>query len=235
MKLVTIALCFILLISCKKDDIQKDILIKYELTDDVSPVKVKLSVDGDYHWTEWMFDNRSFNISNLEGEKGKSEWIFKNEGIGFGLVKFSGSDKNNVKYIGEINIPLPKVATQIEFTGLSAKDFSTNFPDLSGTYKVEFTLYDPFPTVSKSVLLNLNNPVSGSIQFKQPVKLDIPRFYDNAEHMVYFSISKANETIPFFRTNLFLKEKYLIDRISFGKVQIGYNEKLMFLEADWKP
>ncbi|MDP2336931.1 MAG: hypothetical protein Q8N05_10890 [Bacteroidota bacterium] len=235
MKPIIFVLCFVLMLSCKKEEIQKAVLIKYELTDDVSPVKVKLSVDGDFHRSEWMFDNRYFNGSNINENKGKSEWIFKDNGIGFGTVKFSGSDKNNGKYVGEVNIPLPKVATKIEFTGLSAKSLSANFPDLNGEYKIEFSLYDPYPSVLKSIIVNLKDREGESITFKQPVLFDIPRFYDNAEHYVFLSISRSNEPNPFFRTNIYLKTMYLSDRINFGKLQINYNEKAMFLEADWKP
>lgn len=59
MKPIIFVLCFVLMLSCKKEEIQKAVLIKYELTDDVSPLKVKLSVEGDFHWSEWMFDEET--------------------------------------------------------------------------------------------------------------------------------------------------------------------------------
>lgn len=235
MKILVFVLVVVLFVTCRKEEITQEVLINYELTDDVSPVKAKLSVDGDFHRTEWMFDNRFFTVSDTEGDKGKSEWIFQDDGIGFGMVKFSGSDKNNVKYIGEINIPLPKVATRIEFTGLSAKSLSANFPDFNDAYIAELVLCDPVPSVKKSITIYLNEREGEMLKFDQPLQFDIPQFYENAEHQVFLSISRAGEPIPFFRKNIYLKQVYLNDRIYFGKIQIDYNEKEMFLEADWKP
>lgn len=236
MKLPLFSLVLLFLISCEKEEVPKEVQINYELTDDVSPVRVKFNVDGDFHWSEWIFDGQYSNLSNVSEEMGKSEWIFKDyEGRGFGRVKFSGSDKNNGKYFGEKVVHLPKVATKIEFAGFSTKNPSANFPDVNGLYNVEFILHDPFPTTRKSIKLNLNNKKGESILFDQPVLFDIPRFYENAEHNITVSISKNNETQPFFRTNFFLKSMYLSHRLIFGKIQIDYNEKLMFLETDWKP
>jgi hypothetical protein len=236
MKLTLLCLILLLLISCEKEEVLKEVQINYEFTDDVSPVKVKFNVDGDFHWSEWIFDERFSNSLDVSEDVEKSEWIFMDsEGSGFAKVKFSGSDKNNGKYFGEKVIHLPKVATKVEFTGFSAQNLFTSFPDINGLYKVEFTLHDPLPTTRKSFILNLNHLKGESIKFEQPVLFDIPRFYENAEHYIVVSISRNNESQPYFRTNFFLKTTYLSDRLISGKIQIGSNEKLLFLEADWKP
>jgi hypothetical protein len=232
MKPIIVVLCIAFLLSCKKEEIQKVVLIKYELTDDVSPVKVKLSVEGDFLWSEWMFDEDNPYYPN-GNNNGRSEYVFQNEGTR--IVQFSASDKDNEKYFGQIAIKIPKVATKILLTGLSTKSLSANFPDINGEYKIEFILNDPFPTVFKSMIVNLKDREGEAVMFKQPVLFDIPRFYDNTEHNVLISISKPNEPISFFKSNFYLKFAYLNDRLNLGKIQIGYNEKAMFLEADWKP
>lgn len=152
-----------------------------------------------------------------------------------GIVEFTGSYKNDEKCFGRQAVEIPGVATKVEFTALSAKSLAEYFPDLNGEYTVEFSLHDPYPSVFKSIVLDLKDIEGENVKFKQPVEFHIPRFYDNTDHFIHLVISKVNEPDAIIRTTVFLKQTYLNDRLLFGKTQIGYGESGMFLETDWKP
>lgn len=219
-------------VSCSKEEIPKEVLIQYELSDDVSPVKVSLRVEGDFHWAEWQFDRMHPYFPNGK-ENGVSEYVFEDPGVG--IVEFSGSYKNDEKCFGRLAVEIPGVATKVEFTALSASRLAEYFPDLNGEYKVEFSLHDPYPSVFKSIVLNLKDIKGEKVQFNQPVQFHIPRFYDNTDHFIHLAISKVSEPDAIIRKNIFLKQTYLNDRLLFGKTQIGYGESGIFLETDWKP
>lgn len=218
--------------SCSNEETPQVVNIQYELTDDVSPVKVKLKVDGNFHWVEWKYNGGGNYYPNGE-EKGMSEYVFTEKGMA--IVDFSASGTQRESYTGRLALQIPPVASKVEFTGLSAGSFSDYFPVELGKYKVEFSLHDPYPTVYKSIIIEMKNIQADRLDFMEPVQFDIPRFYDNAEHSVTLAISRITEPTRVFSYNISLKEKYLFDRIYFNKIQIGFHESPMFLEADWKP
>lgn len=223
-----IAIAFI---SCKKEEIRHEVKIQYELTDDVSPVKVKLKVDGNFQWAEWKYDGGDNYYPN-GNNNGMSEYVFQLQEVA--IVDFLGSDTQNARYNGRLAIQLPPIASKVEFTGLSAASLANYFPAMTGEYKVEFSLCDPIPSIIKSTIIELKDAQADRLNFKESVQFDIPRFYENAEHTVYLTISKNDELHYVIKSSIHLKEKYLRDRILFGKLQIGSTPAL-FLEANWKP
>lgn len=220
------------LVSCSKEEGPRKLKIQYELTDNVSPVKVKLKVDGDFNWAEWKY-NGGDNYYPIGNNVGESEYVFQSQEMAY--VDFTGSAITGEKCTARLAIQIPPVASRIEFTGLSAKNMSDYFPVTLGKYKLEFFLYDPYPRVQKSIIVEIKNAMADKLDFVDPVQFDIPHFYDNAEHFISLTISRIDDPLSVFSTNFYLKEKYLYDRIYFGKTQIGYKEPAMYLETDWKP
>jgi len=234
MKAIYFFLIIVLFYGCKKEQITKEVLIKYELNDDVSPVKVKFSVDGEYSWSEWMFDKKSFNGAEY-GDKGSSSWTYMDIESDLGIVNFSGFDKNDIHYVGEASFPLPKVATKVEFTGLSAESLSENFADLNGDYILEFTLFKPNFSNNQTTTIHLKDRKGESVEFEHPILFDITNFYNNSEFYIEISMYKINQPNLLFMRFLYLKTAYLTDRLEMDKVQFGSTEKHLFIETDWKP
>lgn len=221
----------IVFISCKKEETPTELKIQYELTDDVSPVKVKLKVDGNFHWTEWKYNDKDNYYPNGD-DKSESEYVFEK---GIAIVDFSATSANSERYISRLAIQLPPVASKVEFIGLSSAGLADYLPIEPGKYKLVFTLHDPYPSACKSTITEVKDIQHDRLDFIEPIQFDIPCFYDNAEHFVHLAISRMDNTTPVFSYNIYLKEKYLFDRIYFDKIQIGFKESALFLAADWKP
>ncbi len=203
--------------------------------DDVSPVKILLSVNKDIHWSEWIINDSLLYHPN---EEKFIEHIFRYEGVS--NIKLNASGIDGEKYIGNLNIRIPQIANKLIIYGYYFKD-EYEFNIIDDTLSFNFDYYNgTHYSYSKALISKDKFENSDSVIFDSPVVINISGF-ENMEGnnlFINFIIKGKNTYSDYFRINFFIKEWYYHHRMYapnyiYLENLIGENNEMIYLIADW--
>ena len=143
--------------SCSDKFDVETIDFKVELLDDVSPVKVRCTVDGDWDYVRWGADGGVYN----DYKSNTYEHVFVSSGNH--QIEMS-TWKDGTKYIGEKEIMIPEPATKLKVTGFQLNDSDLNpIPVESGLYNLEIDYYNGNEYDSYIRTITISNTSTGII------------------------------------------------------------------------
>ena len=225
----------LMLSNCTKENKESEIVIEYEMLDDVSPVKTILTVNNELHWSEWILDG-SIPQQPEDNNYSRYEYVFNDTGLS--NVKINASGINGEKYFGNLDIEIPQIADKLIIYGYSFDneyDFGITDENLIFRFSYyngsEYSNYTT--TISTSTFEN-----NDSITFESPLIIDISGFEIIEWDNINFIIEGAESHNFYFRTNFFLKDWYYHHRmyspscIYLDNI-IGDNYVRIYITSDW--
>ncbi len=239
-KLVIVLGVLFSLWGCNTKEDRQTIEIKFELNDDVSPVKVRLSVDETLHYASWVInDTTTLNV----GGENEVDYIFRNAGIS--NVKLMASGIANEKYSGEINISIPELANRLRIDGMLVDAANQIFLN-EDSLRIECSYFDGNAYTNYALILRPPYGLIGdTVFFSTPLIIDISGFADHAimdSPWINFYIKTAweNEETVCFKSNFYVQNSYFYDRIELSSTKIkasniideGVDE--LYILGDWK-
>jgi len=223
--------------NCTKEINKSEIVINYELLDDVSPVKAILSVDNNLHWSEWILDGSTPQQSE-NNNYNTYEYIFDDFGIS--NVKINASGINGEKYFGNQDIEIPQIADKLIIYGYNFQnEYDFNLTDENLIFRFKYyngSTYSNYSTTIPSSTYEIND----SFTFEIPIEINISGFdiIEGDNLFIYFIIEGSESSNQYFRVNFFLKDWYYHHRMYAPNYiyldnGVGDNNERIFLDSDW--
>ncbi len=215
--------------SCSDKFDVETIDFKVELLDDVSPVKVRCTVNGNWDYVRWGADGGVYN----DYKSNTFEYVFVSEGTH--TIEMS-TWKDNTKYIGEKEITIPEPATKLKVSGFQLTDLGLNSISLEGgSYTLEIDYYNEteYDYISKKITIDQTS--SGVVILNNPIILDIDGFF-NSNYIIYVRL-KTVETNPveIFRSSNWFIEGPEVESPEILRVRNLHDDKFIYLTVDWMP
>ncbi len=229
-KYILIFVCIVgFLSSCSDKFDVESIDFKVELLDDVSPVKVRCTVEGDWDYVRWSADG---GITN-DYKSNTFEYVFLTEGTH--TVTMS-TWKDGTKYIGEKKITIPATATKLVISGFQLNDNNLNLIPLeSGLYNLEIDYYNGNEYDYKTSTIHINNTSEGIIFLTNPINLNIAGYF-NSSYTLHVRLNKIEpDALNVFKSSNWFLEGANVDAPLISKINSSDNKKSISLIANWMP
>jgi hypothetical protein len=221
---------------CKQEKQTPPILLDYKILDDVSPVKVQVWHNNEFHWTEWLIDDVSISYT---ASKNKLEFVFGKEGLT--KVQINATDHKNNRYTGSLFIEIPPIANKLSVNGFYTKN-QIILDNTDDFIICEINYYNGIQyQYTRFEIPNSAFTANGTINLDKTATFDITGFEkdkDGDKFWAYFWLKGKKSNSVYFKSNFQMYEQYFIFRQSVGNiVQIGNvspgSTNEAFLLVDW--
>ncbi len=220
-------------LSCSNKFDIESVDFKVTLLDDVSPVKVRCSIEGNWKYVRWDADgglNVDYEGNTFEGNT--FEHLFISPGTH--TIEVS-TWKGDTKYIGEKEITIPARATKLKIEGFQLHDIDINPLSLAqGTYVLEIDYYNGEIYDYHSRTVVISHTSSGVILLNDLITLNITDYNSNYYLIVRLKRIEPDAVDIFKRSNWSL-EGANIDSPEILRTKNIDNKKYLSLVVDWMP
>jgi len=224
---------FTLFSSCNKDEKPSEVVIKYSLHDDVSPVNVVLSINHKLRYAKWELDSITKEVFNQD----TLEYVFEKEDTA--IIKLTAEGIHDEDFFGNVDIIIPKVAKKLKLFGCYFKD-SYDLGITEDTIVFRFSYYDGNEYHYQSITVpKIEFEDNDSILFKEPIIIDIAGFEYDEDYSrgVTFDIEGLHNVQSYFRSRIGIKDWYYIHRMYAPNYiyldnQYEISERV-FIKSDW--
>ncbi len=217
--------------SCSDKISIESIDFKVELLDDVSPVKVRCTVDGNWDYVRWGADGGIYS----DYESNTFEHVFLSEGTH--TIEMS-TWENGTKYIGEKEITIPEPATKLKISGFQFKKDNKEYSLPAGKYKISFSYYNSKEYKYHDLYFEIEGNDTDIIPIPSPAIFSINGYQDNIENFYFYCNLENvdNGTLIFRKRWSFVQITELIDLdASSHFIPVNNDTITILLEADWMP
>ncbi len=239
MNLLKLILCLplLVLIACNQKVPASATDIKVEYLDDVSPVKVQLSVDHDLHASEWRLDDGSAYYPDSPVEMGQFLHVFDNSHAW--VVKFKASTNDGELIFGETVVEQLPLASQFVVNGVYFKEpcgvvFNGGYLSVNLSYNNR----EEYISVKEDIFAE-EEFCNDTLWFDEPLRLEVKDLGTDIESQCIFNVSIYNndQVNNGFRGMFNLKDSYYIHRPRFNnQLQVRDNNgNEIYLIVDWLP
>ncbi len=233
--IITLILIGLIFSNCKKEENEIEITINYELLNDISPVKVILSVDEKLSWSEWFVGE---NIIYRPKDKNYIDHIFDIEDNS--KIKLNAIGFNDEKYFGNLEIDIPPIAEKLIIFGY----FFENIPDysiLEDTINLVFEYFNGYDSLNfQKMIPKITFEINDSLIFDSTIIIEELGFgpLNQVRHTFNFWIKGNNSSTIYFHEEILLKNDYYLytgDTPNHLELEntIGDNSEKIYLITDW--
>ena len=228
--LIIISLVGFLSFCSDKFDIES-IDVTVEFLDDVSPVKVRCSIDGGWDYVRWGADEGEDN----DYKSNTFVHVFISPGTHtIEMLTW----KDGTKYIGEKEITIPEPATKLEISGFQFKKDGNAYSLPIGKYKISFNYYNSKEYKYHDLFFEIEGDDIDIIPIPSPVIFNINGYQEDIENF-YFYCNLENvddNTLVFRKRWSFVQIAELIDVDSdINAIPVNNDTITILLGANWMP
>jgi len=217
--------------SCSDKFDVESIDFKVELLDDVSPVKVRCTVDGDWDYVRWGADGGVYN----DYKSNTFEYVFVSPGNH--TIEMS-TWKGDTKYVGEKEITIPEPASKLKVSGFQFKKDGNAYSLPIGKYKISFSYYNSKEYKYHDFFFEIEDDNTVIISIASPAMFNINGYQENIENFYFYCNLENvdNNTLVFRKRWSFVQIAELIDvDPSSHSIPIHNDTLTILLDVDWMP